>query len=43
MLFRSADLIDNRIAPDGVHARTHAVQELARELEKSRRVRLAND
>ncbi len=40
---RITDLIDNRIAPDGVHARTHAVQELARELEKSRRVRLAND
>lgn len=37
------DLVENRIAPDGVHARPRDVQKLARELERARRVRLAAD
>lgn len=37
------DLIENRIAPDGVHANPRGVQKLARELERTRRVRLAAD
>ncbi|MCW2921691.1 MAG: hypothetical protein JWL76_1565 [Thermoleophilia bacterium] len=35
------DLIENRVAPDGVHANPRAVHKLARELERTRRVRLA--
>ena len=37
------DLVENRIAPDGVHARPRDVQKLARDLERARRVRLAAD
>lgn len=34
------DMVENRIAPDGVHARPRDVQKLARELERTRRARL---
>jgi hypothetical protein len=37
------DLITNKIAPDGIHANPRVVQKLARELERTRRIRLAAD